>query len=144
MTPQRDFFLWTLFKQLRDWQFVLTPADYNALYQALNAGFGWSSQAALRDLCCALWAKSRREQEIMNTLFDKLALELELTDWHLPTPQAAQQSSKAESSPSKTAETSETAKAAPLSSPPVIKGHKHFPEISFTGVKVSKRAFIFS
>jgi hypothetical protein len=43
MTPQRDFLLWTLFKQLRDWQFVLDPADYSALHQAVNAGFGWES-----------------------------------------------------------------------------------------------------
>jgi hypothetical protein len=38
---------------LRDWHFVLAPADYSALHQALNAGFCWESLENRRDLCCA-------------------------------------------------------------------------------------------
>lgn len=86
MTKPCDFLLWKLFKQLRDWQFVLTPADYSALHKAVNAGFGWESLDALRDLCCALWAKSRQEQEILIKLFNDLVADLELDDWQLPEP----------------------------------------------------------
>lgn len=64
-------FLWTLFKQLRRRHFPLGPDDYEALRQALRAGFGWSSREALRDLCCALWTKSKREKEILEALFDQ-------------------------------------------------------------------------
>lgn len=77
---KEETFLWVLFEQLRRRRFPLGPDDYYALRQALRAGFGWSSRQALRDLCCALWAKSRQEQEILIALFDHL----ELPDWGLP------------------------------------------------------------
>lgn len=75
-------FVRTLFKQLRRRGFALGLDDLAALRLALRAGFGWSSRQALRDLCAALWAKSRREKEILEALFD----ELNVTRWTLPRP----------------------------------------------------------
>jgi uncharacterized protein with von Willebrand factor type A (vWA) domain len=46
----------------------------------LRLGFGWSSRKALRDLCCTLWATSRREIRIVEALFDQL----EVPTWELP------------------------------------------------------------
>lgn len=69
---QADFFLWRLFQQLRRRQFLLGLDDYQALRTALRAGFGWSSQQALCDLCCSLWAKSPQEQETLVALFEQL------------------------------------------------------------------------
>lgn len=77
--PAPDF-LWTLFTQLRRRGFPLGPDDYGALRQALKMGFGWSSREELRDLCCALWAKSRPEKEILEALFDQL----DVSTWELP------------------------------------------------------------
>lgn len=78
-TPAPEF-LWTLFCQLRRRHFPLSPEDYDALRQALRAGFGWTSREALRDLCCALWAKSKPEQETVAALFDQFRI----TSWELP------------------------------------------------------------
>ncbi|MFO7169270.1 MAG: hypothetical protein DIU80_014695 [Chloroflexota bacterium] len=66
-------FLWALFQQLRRRRFALAPEDYEELRAALRLGFGWDSREALRELCCALWAKSRREQETLRALFQQLA-----------------------------------------------------------------------
>ncbi|MEA5452533.1 VWA domain-containing protein [Leptolyngbya sp. CCNP1308] len=66
-------FLWMLFERLRRRGFPLGLGDYEALKLALQAGFGWSSQAALGELCASLWAKSLREQETLLALFNQLA-----------------------------------------------------------------------
>ena len=84
--PKLPEFLWKLFERLRRRGFPLTPDDYEALRQSLQAGFGWSSQVALRELCNSLWAKSRQEQEILTALFNQLAPENE--DWQLFSVQA--------------------------------------------------------
>jgi uncharacterized protein with von Willebrand factor type A (vWA) domain len=163
MTQHRDFLLWTLFKQLRDWQFVLAPADYNALHQAVKAGFGWESLDNLRDLCCALWAKSRQEQEILIKLFDDLVAELELEDWQLPKQQVITPSYSSKPSsrlvrilknilkalydtilkiiPSWRSTTQADEKPE-TTAPPVVEGHKRFPEIPAPSPEVFKRAFI--
>ncbi len=75
--------LWQLFKRLRLRQFPLGPNDWSELRQALRAGFGWSSRESLRALCCTLWAKSRRDEEILVALFEQLFPLNE--DWQLPT-----------------------------------------------------------
>ncbi len=69
--PSEDFFIWKLFGQLRRRGFPLCPQDYEALRRAIGAGFGCASRIALRDLCCTLWAKSLREQEVVSALFDQ-------------------------------------------------------------------------
>jgi uncharacterized protein with von Willebrand factor type A (vWA) domain len=71
--PAPEFFLKTLYAQLRRRDFPLSPMDYEALRAAMRAGFGWSSTSDLRALCCALWAKSRDERGIVSALFDQLA-----------------------------------------------------------------------
>jgi formylglycine-generating enzyme required for sulfatase activity len=53
--------------------------DFQALRLAVEAGFGWTSRQALCDLCCALWAKSRRDRDLVATLFTQL----DLDDWIL-------------------------------------------------------------
>lgn len=75
-----EFFIWTLFQRLRRRHFPLGFDDYQALRQALQEGFGWSSHEALCELCCALWAKSLKEREILVALFN----EFERPKWTLP------------------------------------------------------------
>lgn len=70
---KKGIFLWTLFQELRQRRFPLSPNDYHDLRRALELGFGWSSNEALCDLCCLLWAKSQREQQITAALFNQLA-----------------------------------------------------------------------
>ncbi len=69
----KGIFLWTLFQKLQQRRFPLSPNDYHDLRRALELGFGWSSNEALCDLCCLLWAKSQREQQIIAALFNQLA-----------------------------------------------------------------------
>lgn len=73
------FFLWTLFQQLRRRGFALGLEDYEAVRSALRAGFGWSSRRELREICSALWAKSREERAVVAALFDQHVT----SDWHL-------------------------------------------------------------
>ncbi len=77
---QMPDFLWELFQQLRRYHFALEPDDYEALWLALRAGYGWASREALRNLCCALWAKSRQDKETLEVLFNQLGV----PDWQLP------------------------------------------------------------
>ncbi len=80
MTPQQpEFFLWTLFQQLRRRSFALGPDDYDALRQAVRSGFGWRSRQALCDLCCMLWSKSKREEDTLRALFEQL----DVPDWQM-------------------------------------------------------------
>lgn len=74
-------FLWTLFQQLRRRGFALGPEEYEAVRSALRAGFGWSSQRELREVCSALWAKSREERAVVAALFDQHMV----SDWRLDT-----------------------------------------------------------
>jgi hypothetical protein len=45
----------------------------------MKAGLGWTSRDSLRNLCCALWAKSNSEREVLTSLFDQL----DLPEWDL-------------------------------------------------------------
>ena len=147
MTQQHDFLLWALFKQLRDWQFVLAPADYSALHQAMISGFGWESLDALRNLCCALWAKEQKEQEILIKLFDDLVADLELEDWQLPKlmpkPISEPTLSESPAPKSKQKKPEPTPTLAPKKEPPpIIKRHKRFPDIPAPSPDVLKQPFI--
>lgn len=62
----------TLFRQLRQRGFDLGPGDREALRTALQAGFGWASRDALRELMVALWAKTPREAQTVRSLFERL------------------------------------------------------------------------
>jgi uncharacterized protein with von Willebrand factor type A (vWA) domain len=67
-----EFFVWTLFQQLRRRDFALGPNEYELFRQALRAGFGWSSRQDLREVCAALWAKSPEERAVVAALLDQL------------------------------------------------------------------------
>ena len=71
-------YLWRLFTELRRRQFLLGPQDYDEVRQALRLGFGWESRNALLNLLCALWTKSKEEQEILITLFEQ---DNEIPEW---------------------------------------------------------------
>lgn len=62
----------SLFAQLRQRGFDLGPTDLDALRSALQAGFGWASRDALRELLVALWAKTPREAQALRSLFERL------------------------------------------------------------------------
>ena len=79
-TPMPHY-VWHLFERLRRRGFQLGVEDYSALREAMRAGFGWTSRSALRDLCASLWAKSQRERDLLETLFDDLAPDED--DWQL-------------------------------------------------------------
>jgi hypothetical protein len=133
-------FLWTLFQQLRRRNFLLSPADYAALRTALRAGFGWSSRAALCDLCCALWAKSRQEAAIVSALFAQFD-EDQLADWSLSAtpimPQAEEGAvtGKDEIKPPKV--------VSKLDDPPTTQSYSTLPPISLQGGVVAPRSFVF-
>jgi uncharacterized protein len=76
-TPQ---FIWILFQQLRRRHFPLGIDDYTALKTAMRAGFGWSSESSLKELCCSLWAKSYVEYQTIGALFEQL----DTPNWTLP------------------------------------------------------------
>jgi uncharacterized protein with von Willebrand factor type A (vWA) domain len=74
---QQEYFVWTLFQQLRRRNFALGPEEYDLLRQALMMGYGWQSRKTLRELCIALWAKSHEERAVVATLFDQHVV----SDW---------------------------------------------------------------
>jgi len=102
----------------------------------------------LRDLCCALWAKSRQEQEILIKLFDDLVADLELDNWQLPketqipisSESPAQKSLPKEPTPEEPLEPKEELST----TPPVVEGHKRFPAIPPPSMDVLKQPFILS
>jgi uncharacterized protein len=81
---EREFFVWTLFQQLLRRGFPLGPEEYEAVRTALRAGFGWSSREQLREVFCALWAKSREERAVAAALFDQHVV----ADWSFALPDA--------------------------------------------------------
>jgi uncharacterized protein with von Willebrand factor type A (vWA) domain len=138
VTPMLPPFLWQLFERLRRRGFAIGPTDYEALRQSLRAGFGWTSREALRDLCNALWAKSRREQETLTALFEQLA----------PDPDDWQYSLEAEDAlegdaPSVTPEAPDLEAKAPNKTVPKTESQGGLPSISLADVKVSERPFVF-
>jgi uncharacterized protein with von Willebrand factor type A (vWA) domain len=85
---EKEFFVWTLFQQLRRRGFALGPDEFEVFRQALRAGFGWSSRKELREVCAALWAKSPEERALVASLFDQHMV----VDWTLEQVPAASQS----------------------------------------------------
>ncbi len=61
-----------LFTSLREAGLSLGVSEYQAVLQALQAGFGITDRNSLAQLCCALWIKSPEEKRIFNHYFDKL------------------------------------------------------------------------
>ena len=137
--PSLPPFLWQLFQRLRRRRFAIGLEDYEALRQALWAGFGWSSQNDLRSLCAALWAKSTQEQKILFALFEQLAPESE--DWQLATDESDSCDIKdilSDEKQNSTPELKETQQESPK-----IKSRPGLPLISLANVKVAERPFVF-
>jgi uncharacterized protein with von Willebrand factor type A (vWA) domain len=134
--PAPDF-LWTLFNQLRRRHFPLGPDDYEALREALRAGFGWSSREALRDLCCALWTKSKRERNILEALFDQA----DVPAWRLQVEErrTIPMRDKDEGTQQQEQSDIEMLEAIPM----VEESPGGLPPISLAGVKLPERPFVF-
>jgi len=61
-----------LFSSLREAGLSLGVSEYQAVLQALQAGFGITDRNSLIQLCCALWVKSPEEKRIFNHYFNRL------------------------------------------------------------------------
>ncbi|MEH2125898.1 VWA domain-containing protein [Nostoc sp.] len=61
-----------LFTCLRKAGFPLGLAEYHLLLESINAGFGTRDRTALAQLCCAIWVKSQREEEIFQDYFNQI------------------------------------------------------------------------
>ena len=129
--PESLSSLWRLFQQLRQRKLRLGLEDYETLRLALRAGFGWSSREGLRDLCCALWAKSRQEQDILLTLFDRLEFPEWILHEDLTLESETQQNTLSDIPTSQEAE-----------SLPSTEAHTTLPSISLDDVQLSQRPFM--
>lgn len=134
-------FLWQLFQRLRRRGFAIGPEEYEALRLALQAGFGWRSREALRDLCGALWAKSRQEQEVLASLFEQLAADpadwdYSLDELDVPAGSPASQDSAPEQPSTVTAADS------PPPGIPKTQAQGGLPAISLADVPVVERPFV--
>ncbi|MBW4520908.1 MAG: VWA domain-containing protein [Scytolyngbya sp. HA4215-MV1] len=138
LTPVLPDFLWQLFQRLRRRGFAIGPSDYQALQQALRAGFGWTSRESLLDLCNSLWAKSLREQETLSALFEQLAPDSD--DWQYSLEDDDAPIGRDES----LSELYQPEKAnAAQKSIPKTASQGGLPPISLADVKVSERPFVF-
>jgi uncharacterized protein len=130
-------FLWDLFHRLRRRGFAIGPTDYEALRDALRAGFGWTSRPALQDLCNALWAKSRQEQEVLSALFEQLAPDAD--DWQYSLERQESQPT-GDDLPNQTQQDEQENPIAPT---PKTEARGGLPPIRLTDVQVSERPFVF-
>lgn len=137
--PVLTSFLWQLFQRLRRRGFAIGPQEYEALRQALWAGFGWSSREALRDLCSSLWAKSLREQEILVALFEQLAPEPDDWQYSLESFEDLSKTNGELSIPRSDAAEKKSA----IATSPKTESRGGLPPILLTDVKISERPFVF-
>jgi uncharacterized protein with von Willebrand factor type A (vWA) domain len=61
-----------LFNCLRQAGLPLGLAEYHLLLESIHAGFGTQDRNTLAQLCCALWVKSQREEQIFQSYFDQI------------------------------------------------------------------------
>jgi uncharacterized protein len=134
--------------------------DYKDLQQSLRAGFGWNSRQEFFDLCTSLWAKSVREQEILTQLFDQL-FPVDLWSYSLPE-EILPSSVETPSEPTpfiSEIQPDPKVKNSSLEEPkqqeieieieieielaPKIQSQSSLPSISFEGIDLSERRFIF-
>jgi uncharacterized protein with von Willebrand factor type A (vWA) domain len=132
-------FLWLLFERLRRRGFAIGPADYEAMRQSLRAGFGWTLREALRDLCKALWAKSRQEQETLTALFEQLAPDPDDWQYSLEEDDSSDQGNEQAS----TSDLPDPEAKAPNQTVPKTESRGGLPSISLADAKVSDRPFVF-
>lgn len=134
--PKLPEFIWQLFKELRHRGFPLTLDDLEVLRESLQAGFGWSSLEALRQLCNSLWAKSRQEQEILTVLFNQSTLKDEA--WQLFSVSAQKGSDTGSSNQLEQEKPPQEYKEISVTKSPT-----GLPPISLKDIEISKRQFIF-
>lgn len=79
-------FMWELFQQLRRRGFLLGIADYDDLRRSICLGYGIDSRQALSELCCALWAKSRQDGEVILALLQNLYENNNIPAWEIDAP----------------------------------------------------------
>jgi hypothetical protein len=79
MNVSSPAFLWDVFNELRRLNFPLSMGDWEDLRTALRLGFGWSSEKDLINLCCTLWANSRRDCDIIHAAFSQF----DVPEWQL-------------------------------------------------------------
>ncbi|APR86275.1 Hypothetical protein A7982_11624 [Minicystis rosea] len=135
--------LWRLFEQLRRRGLPIGFDDLMALHLLMQAGFGWSSRSALRDLCRALWAKSREEQDTLDAVFGQLMTE----DWELS---RASPPTSPNSDPEATAQGDSTSRrpeglpeAGPHApSPDVVASPGRLPAVRIDERRLSARTFV--
>jgi uncharacterized protein with von Willebrand factor type A (vWA) domain len=84
VTEKPEFFLWSLFRQLVRRNFAIGLAEYEAVRQALRAGYGWSSRDEFKQVLRALWASSREESVVISALFEQYSI----PDWNVAAAQA--------------------------------------------------------
>ncbi len=137
--PALPPFLWQLFQRLRRRGFALGPAEYDALRDALRAGFGWSSRESLLDVCNALWAKTRREQEVLTALFEQLAPDLDSWQYSLDDLDL----SPLEHGTGSPVEGGDRPPELPDETAPQLQSSGGLPSISLADVNVSERPFVF-
>jgi uncharacterized protein with von Willebrand factor type A (vWA) domain len=141
-----DHPLWSLFHQLRRRGVPLGPDDMMAMHRVLRAGFGWTSRSALRGVCRALWAKSRDEEAMLDSLFDQIVTD----DWAAPVADPVDDRSDRIPRLPPEEQKSKDAKPERPSQPPVpepqvpaeVKPPGRLPAISMDGRHLSLRPFV--
>ncbi|MBX3157218.1 MAG: VWA domain-containing protein [Deltaproteobacteria bacterium] len=141
-----------LFDQLRRRGFPLGNDDLLALHAALKVGFGLASRRSLRDTCCALWAKSSAEAQVLHSLFEPL---MRNEDWEVPygitpAPEPPPETPAAPLPPSTTTQRQPTAITQPPDrsdplyqpTPPVEYDTRSFPDVSVDPARLSLRPFV--
>lgn len=74
-------FLWELFQQIRRRGFPLGIEDYDDLRRSVRLGYGIDSHQALAELCCALWAKSHQDRDVIQALLQRVCENNNISDW---------------------------------------------------------------
>lgn len=135
---------------LRRRGFAIGVADYQALQQSLNAGFGWTSRQSFLSLCNSLWSKSCHESEILAAIFDRLFPSEQwvyslTTDDSSPSTNSTSPSILEEPDPTSEDEgqTTEPEDIKIDRASPKTESQTILPPISLKDVRISERPFVF-
>lgn len=143
---EKDTFLWNIFEQIRRRGFPLGLDDYVLLWQTLRAGFGWSCPTDLFNLCSSLWAKSRQEQDILSALFKQIE-EKTLFNWQFSLSTTTSSSPELSKQDNNLIANNKHAQNLDLIDAPeaiiTTDQYPNLPDISFAGVTIAKRSFVF-
>jgi uncharacterized protein len=132
--------IWDLFQKLRRRGFAIGVEDYQALQQSLHAGFGWGSRQEFLSLCTSLWAKSRKERDVLTALFEQLAPEGDRWTYSLPKQDLSLSDSTKSASQS---DSKKSDKSAEAEHDPKTASQTRLPPINIENVRISERPFVF-